>query len=541
MRNCWVNLGLTIAIVLLGCHCSQTAVNGPTAPEISAPARPDPPGGGKWNIITVLTDDQALWSVRAYGSKEAYTPNMDRLAQEGARFVNAFAASGVCTPSRVAYLTGLYPIQAGLPDVPYRRDPDQGLPLGVPTWPRVLQEHGYVTGLIGKWHLGRTRENYPTNYGLDYFFGFLRGSTTPMDPLLTREGTTEEVPGPTPDVLVNDAIRFLETHQSQPFALMLHFRAPHAPHLPVPEVDLKPFENVEITVPIVDPELANLDDDQEPADPTAIALHEQLLREKLRSYYASVHSVDRNLGRLLDKLDELRLSERTIVLFTSDQGYLFGHRGLKGKGGAQPIRNHTLAENIFVVNLFDHTLRVPLIVRWPGVAEAGGVVDELVSNIDTFASVLGMLGIPFPEDCPQQGLDFSPLLRGEPVPWRDAVFAEYTPDQIGQIEFIRMIRTKRWKLVRTYLNSGGNQLFDLESDPEEMNNLYYLDNRTVPHEEDPIETSRVPHPHAGILRSMQEQLTQWQLSIGDPALELDARFLELKKEARTRWSKTRTP
>jgi uncharacterized sulfatase len=511
-------------------------VKEPTDETVPPRTQIDPPGGGKWNIITILTDDQAAWAVRAYGNEEAFTPNMDRLAQEGALFTNAFAASGVCTPSRVAYLTGVYPIQAGMPDVPYRRDPDEGLPLGLPTWPRVLKANGYVTGLIGKWHLGRTWENYPTNYGIDYFFGFLRGSTYPMDPVLTREGESGVFPGPTPDILVDDTIRFLEEHQSDPFALMLHFRAPHAPHLPVPEADLKPFESIEIDVPMVDPELATLDDDQEPADPSAIALHEKLLREKLRTYYASVHSVDRNLGRLFDKLDELKLADRTIVLFTSDQGYLFGHRGLKGKGGAQPVRNHTLAEDIFVVNLFDHTLKVPLLVRWPGVVEAGLVIDELVSNIDTFATVLGMLGIPIPKDCPQTGMDFSPLLRGEKIPWRDAIFAEYTPDQIGQIEFIRMVRTQRWKLVRTYLNSGGNQLFDLENDPEEMNNLYYLDNRSVEREEDPIESSRVPHPYAEILSRLQEQLTEWQLSIDDPALKLDSIYLEAKKERRARWS-----
>ena len=189
----------------------------------------------KWNIISIVTDDQADWAVGAYGNREIVTPNMDRLAREGARFTQAFAASGVCTPSRVAFLTGLYPTQVGVTDVPYLRDPDDGLPRTVPTWPRVLQQHGYVTGLIGKWHLGRTMEHYPTNYGLDYFFGFLRGANLPMNPVLSRDGEISVVPGPTPDILMDDAMRFIERHQSHPFALMIHFRAPHAPHLPVPE------------------------------------------------------------------------------------------------------------------------------------------------------------------------------------------------------------------------------------------------------------------------------------------------------------------
>ena len=490
----------------------------------------------RWNLISIVTDDQALWSVGAYGYNEPHTPHMDRLAREGARFTNAFAATGVCTPSRVAFLTGLYPIQAAMPDVPYLRDPDEGLPLGVPAWPRELRKHGYATALIGKWHLGRLPEHYPKNFGIDYFFGFPRGSNYPKDPVLTRDGTPAVVKGWLPDILVDDAIEYIEGHQTDPFALMLHFRAPHAPHLPVPDVDLEPFEDLDPTVPVVDPATATLDDDQEAADPEAIELHIRLLKEKMKTYYASVHSIDRNLGRLLDKLDALDLTDRTIVMFTSDQGYLFGHRGLKGKGGAQPIRNHTLSENIFVVNLYDHTLRIPLLVRWPGVVEPGTVIDELVSNVDTYASVLGMLGVPSPSNASEQSMDFSRLLRGDSSGWRDALFAEYTPDQIGQIEFIRMIRTHKWKLVRTYLNAGGNQLFDLENDPEEMNNLYHGDRRRIRFIDDHGQVSRIPHPHAEVRDELQKQLEAWQQSIGDPSLSLDEAFEKARKKNRARWS-----
>ena len=396
----------------------------------------------------------------AYGNDEIVTPNMDRLAREGARFTHAFAASGVCTPSRVAHLTGLFPIHVGLTDVPYR-DPREGLPSGVPTWPRVLQQNGYRTGLVGKWHLGRAPEHHPTHFGLDYFFGFLGGSNRPQNPILSRDGKTVEVNGYTPDIFVDDAMRFIERNQSRPFALMLHFRAPHAPHLPVPEADLKPFKALDPTVPMVDPAVARLDDDQEPADPEAIALHRRLLKQKMVTYYASVHSVDRNLGRLLQQLDDLDLTRKTIVVFTSDHGYMFGHRGMKGKGAAQPIRNHTLDEDVFFVNMYDESFQVPLIIRWPDVVEGGRVIDELVSNVDFFPTFLGMVGVPVPEGLSLQGQDFSPLLRGEDVSWRDVIFAEYTPQQIGVVEFIRMVRTKKWKLVRRYLNPGGNQLFDL--------------------------------------------------------------------------------
>jgi uncharacterized sulfatase len=492
----------------------------------------------RWNIIAILTDDQAGWAFHAAGNPDAITPNMDRLAAEGARFTHAFTASGVCSSSRTAYLTGLFPIQAGMTDAPYKRDPDEGLPLGVPTWPKALKQHGYVTGLIGKWHLGRTVASVPTKYGFDYFFGFLGGANRPMDPVFLRDGHPTVVRGPEPDIVMDDALRFLGTNRTASFALLLHFRAPHAPHAPVPGVDRAPFAGRVPAVPMVDPAAAVLDDDQEPAAPEAIALHEKLLREKLLTYYASVHSVDRNLGRLLGALDSLGLARNTIVLFTSDNGYLFGHRGLKGKGAAQPIRDHTLANDVFVVNLYDVALRVPLIVRWPGVVKPGTVIDQLASNVDTYATVLGMLGIPGAKATAPESRDLSPLLRGESRAWSDTIFAEYTPDQIGAMQFSRMIRTPRWKLVRNYLNPGGNELYDLEHDPDEMHNLYYRDLRGFPLEADSGQSHRVrPHPYASVLAGLQPRLEAWQRRIGDPALGLDARYQQAKQAIRAKWQR----
>jgi len=490
----------------------------------------------KWNIISIVTDDQGAWAVGAYGNKEIVTPSIDQLAREGILFTNAFACTGVCAPSRVSFITGLYPTQTGFMDVPYFADPNEGLPLGVPSWPRALQQHGYATGLIGKWHLGGNLNYYPTKFGLDYFFGFLRGANRPKDPVLMRGQKLLELKGSLPDILVTDAIQFLEKNQSKPFALMLHFRAPHAPHLPVPKVDLEPFKGLDPTVPVVDPEEARLDDDQEPAAPEAIDLHIKLLKKKMKSYYASIHSIDRNLGRLFAKLDELGLSENTIVLFTSDQGYFFGHRGLKGKGAAQPIRNHTLAEDVLYINCYDHALKIPLIIRWPGVVQPGTVNDELMSNIDTYATILGMLGIPLPVEAPAESMDFSPLLRGEDIKWRTEVFAQYTPDQIGSMEFIRMVRTKKWKLVRKYLNPGGNQLFDMVNDPGEMRNLYYLDRNFLRPDQGGVAPLK-EHPYGEVLNDLQTRLTRWLEFIDDPVLAMEQVFDKSKKKAKDRWKK----
>ena len=184
-------------------------------------ANPEP--APRFNLIAILTDDQAGWAFHADGNPDAITPNLDRLAALGARFTRAFTASGVCSSSRTADLTGLFPIQAGMTDAPYKRDPDEGLPLGVPTWPKILKQHGYVTGLIGKWHLGRTVANFPTRYGFDYFFGFLRGANRPVDPVFLRDGHPTVVKGPEPDVVMDDALRFIGKNRTNSFALLAAF------------------------------------------------------------------------------------------------------------------------------------------------------------------------------------------------------------------------------------------------------------------------------------------------------------------------------
>ena len=474
-----------------------------------------------WNVIAIVTDDQAEWAMGAYGNQEIVTPNMDKLAADGVRFTNSIIPAPVCTPSRISYLTGLYPMQIGFDDLPYRAHPNLGLPRGVPTWPRVLKKHGYTTGLIGKWHLGRLKKHHPTNFGIDHFFGFPHQASAPMDPVLEQDGRPKQFEGALPDILTDDAMTFIERNRNKPFALLLHYRAPHAPHSPVPQADRLPFLDLDPIVPIVDPADAELDDDQEPADPEAIALHEKLLKRKMITYYESIHSVDRNLGRLVSKLDELNLADRTIILFMSDNGYMFGHRGLKGKAGAQVVRNHTTLNDNISVNLFEHSLRVPLVVRWPGVVEPGTTIDQMVSNIDIFPSVLGMLGIDEPLLPEQRGLDFTPLLKGKNTEWRDTSFAAYNTEEILNIEFIRAVRTERWKLVYSHFNAGQNHLYDLENDPEEMHNLYYR--------------TQGDDAYREIRKDLLARLAQWEAEVHDVVPEIERLYQKDREAARQYW------
>ncbi|MGH9837525.1 MAG: sulfatase family protein [Blastocatellia bacterium] len=436
----------------------------------------------RYNLISIVTDDQAHWSIGAYGNRESRTPNMDRLAREGALFTNAFTVTPVCSPSRASFLTGRYGTQLGITDwiTPGQARDGLGLPVGVTTWPEVLRRNGYVTALIGKWHLGELPQFHPTRRGYDHFMGFLDGGNAPMNPTLEVNGKRQQLTGSLPDILTDDAMKFIGENRQKPFAVSLHFRAPHTPYGPVPEVDSAPFKDLDPTIP----KFKGNDDRQ--------------VKQLTREYYASVHSVDRNLGRLLARLEELGLADKTIILFTSDHGYNIGHHGLHTKGNAFWIAGGVNGPRR--PNMFENSIRVPLLARWPGTVKPGTVINEVVSNLDTFATMLGMLGLPLPPNVTQEGADFSPLLRGQKIAgWRDAFFAQFDLHNTG-LAFMRMIRTPEWKLVRHHFTSFLDELYDLRNDPGETKNLYN------------------DAQHQAVREQLQQRLTKWQQSINDPLL-----------------------
>jgi len=439
----------------------------------------------RMNLISLVTDDQAAWSLGCYGNKESITPNMDRLAKEGARFLNAFTATPVCSPSRATYLTGRWGTQLGITDylAPMESDAGLGLPVKSVIWPKVLKDHGYTTGLIGKWHLGTKEHFYPAKFGIDHFYGFLGGGTTPMNPTLDIGGTSVKLNGSLPDLLVDNALQFVETNQARPFALLIHFRAPHLPYGPVPPEDSAPFKDLDPTVP----RPKGWDIDQ--------------LKKWTRDYYASIHSVDRNLGRLFARLTELGLMEKTIITFTSDHGYNIGHHGIHTKGNGIWVAGGVSGPKR--PNMFETSMRVPLLVRWPGVVPPGMKISEPVSNLDTFPSVLGMLGVPRPGNWKLEGADFSPLLRGVKLAWRDTLFAQYDLHNNG-LAYMRMVRTDQWKLVRHFHENMMDELYDLAKDPDETKNL--------------LRGGRVPESHREVYNDLLQRLTQWQRSIDDPVL-----------------------
>ena len=437
----------------------------------------------KPNIIIVNTDDHAQWAVGAYGNKEIHTPNMDRLAREGVRFNRAFTKP-VCSPSRAMVLTGQYSHRLGIPDyIPYGNPihVDNGLPAGTPTIASVLKSAGYISAMIGKWHLGYGEKYYPQRFGFDVAEGYRYiapgrqyANVRQIPVVVDGKEVTGFCDDPRhTDILTDRAIHFIRANRAKPFFLFFNTFVPHQPWNCAPEEDLAHYRDRALTVP----DLSRF--------PDATMKPEELLR-LTRLYYAHITCADRNLGRLLAALKELGLPGNTLVLFMGDNGFNLGQHGLRGKGNATILGTGPLRLGPGKArptprrpNMYDPSVLVPFIVRWPGVAEAGATRDALVSTLDILPTLLEATGAGAGQKLPLDGRSLMPLLKGEKgVAWRDAYSDTYDMIYLAEAH-MRMIRTDRWKLV-LYLDADGrplgkvsrHELFDLENDPGERTNLY---------------------------------------------------------------------
>ena len=494
-RNMPSSRPLLLLLVLL----LTLTVGGVACRSASGPAQQSAPSEQP-NILFILTDDQApwAWSRSAEAPAPLETPNMDRIARQGAYLPNAFTPTPVCSPSRASLLTSQYGTELGITDwIHPRREPDLGLDPETVTWPEVLQEAGYATGLVGKWHLGVPDRYHPTNMGFDYFMGFRTGGNTPKNPTLEKNGTTREFEGFTQNILTNHALQFIQEHQDEPFMLSVQYRAPHARWLPLPEEDWAPYKHLDPALP--DPDYPKLD-------------VERVKRMK-KEYMGSVASVDRNVGRLLDLLDKLNLSDNTVVVFTSDHGYNMGHNGIwhKGNGHWVLIDPPPATENIPEgqrPNMYDRSLRVPMAVRWPGVIKPGTVVQETVTFLDVYPTMLQLAGAKQPEGVQIRGRSFLPLLKGRAMAsWDNDLYAEYSTHHQSRTH-MRMYRTERWKLVRDFLNPERDEFYDLQEDPAERTNLIGSDRPAVQE----------------AIKRLNEQLLGKMRETGDPVLPLARRL-----------------
>ncbi len=423
------------------------------------------------NIVFIMTDDHGPWAFGNGACPDAVTPNLDKLAEQGCLLEHYFAMSPVCSPARAALLTSRYSTETGITDF-LGHDPEIGLEQDFTTWPKVLNESGYSTALFGKWHVGELDRHYPTQHGYDEFRGWRAGAGISKDPPMEIDGKEVRVEGYTPNIITDYALDFMERKQSEPFLLSLHFWAPHANQgvktdndrtwHPLSDEDWNIFKDIDPVVPHADYPKLDI----------------KRVKRMLREYLAAVHSVDRNVGRVMAKLDELGLSDNTIVVYTSDNGYNIGHNGIWHKGNGWWI----LTDNRdgYRPNIYDNSLRLPAIVRWPGVIKPKSKLGNVVNSMDWYPTLCGAAGIDGLEKYKIRGRDMRPLFEDKDVDWDDEMFAQYRFWDWNQTgASLRMYRTPEWKLVRDFRKTVGDELYYLTEDPAERHNLIDVDEPQV--------------------------------------------------------------
>ena len=418
------------------------------------------------NILFIYTDDQAPWALGYSGNTQIYTPNLDDLAEQGLYLPNSYTTTPVCSPARAGLLTSQYGFELGIDDwinvkakTLTAHQPLLGIERSYETWPEILQKVGYKTGLIGKWHLGYQPEHHPTQHGYDEFIGFLAGGTTPEDPRLEVNGVETNELGLTVDVLTNHAIAFLNRHKDDKFALSLHYRAPHYRFLPVAPEDAAPYEDVEIALP----------------HPDYPGLNTERARKLMREYMSSVTGIDRNVGLLMQTLEQLGLSQNTVVIFTSDHGYNIAHNGMWHKGNGywllyEPPLGTPNVPRGQRPNMYDNSLKVPTIVRWPGVIPKASINDSTMSNLDWFPTLVAIARGKVSKDNIVRGQSYLPLFLDPEQILSSDYYAAYSSLH-QSVTQMRSYSDGRFKLIKDFNNSQRDEMYDLKNDPEEKFNI----------------------------------------------------------------------
>lgn len=487
------------------------------------------------NIIVIMTDDHSQRALSAYGSKIVNTPNLDRIAKEGVIFKSAFVTNALCGPSRAVMLTGKYSHINGFRDNADTFDNTQ------PTFPKMLRAAGYYTAVVGKWHL----VTEPT--GFDYW-NIMIDQGHYYNPDFIEMGDTTRRTGYATDLVGDLALeRLRERPADKPFCLFMHQKAPHRnwmpnlKHLSMFEKDTIPLpetfyddystrsdaareqdmrienmwlsSDLKMRLPegVKDPGTAGnrkadgvvdwranygrMNEEQKAqwdaaydplieefyrVNPKGRQLLEWKYQRYIKDYLRCVVSVDENVGRVLDYLDENNLAENTIVIYTSDQGFFLGEHGWYDKRF-----------------MYEESLSTPFLMRYPARISPGTVNNDIVMNLDIAPTLLDAAGVDIPGD--MQGRSLLSLLRGDGEAWRSAMYYHYYEYPHGWHDVKRHygIRTSRYKLIHFYNDIDEWELYDLESDPNEVNNLY-----------------KTPE-HAVVVDSLKKELDRLRLEYGD--------------------------
>lgn len=490
---------LSLAIVLMSCKKeNKTVVN--TQPE----KRP--------NIIFIMSDDHAAQAISAYGhplSKLAPTPNLDRIAKNGALFKNSFCTNAICGPSRAVILTGKHSHINGFRMNGEQFDNTQA------TFPKLLQQNGYQTAVIGKWHL----HGEPT--GFDYW-NILTDQGNYYNPdFITQQKDTIRIEGYATDIITEKSIDWLKNKPAdKPFFLMVHHKAPHrnwmpalrhmnlydSVQFPLPDTyftshdgqqaakeqlqtiykDMYEGHDLKMTIKEGSDKLAHnpwttdfdrMTPEQKELWNTAYrskndAFHQQKLTGKalaewkgqryLQEYLATIASVDEGVGEILDYLEETKLDENTIVIYTSDQGFYLGERGWFDKRF-----------------MYEESLRMPLLIQFPKAIQPKSEVNQMTQNLDFAPTFLDFAGVEIPLD--MQGISFKNIVLNEKAETsRKAIYYHfYDYPAFHMVKKHYGIRTERYKLIHFYDDINTWEFYDLKKDPKELENLIDNENYKV--------------------------------------------------------------
>jgi len=466
---------LPLVVLLCGCrgpsttHTDSRGAAPPPTPQGASASRP--------NVLVIVTDDLRWDEFGAAGHPYVETPHIDRLAAEGALFVNSFHAVPLCSPNRASILTGQYPSRHGIIDNVARNLASHKLA----TFPMTMREHGYDTAFLGKWHMGNDPTPRP---GFNYWVG-LPGQGRTQDPELFEDGRLHVVNGYVTDLLTDRAIDFIDRARNGPFLLYLAHKAVHPDvqqrndgsvdtgsslgYVPAPRhrgrYDGRTYKRRPNTV--ADPEaLAG-----KPALRRALAyrgspditarfggiLDPGTSETTIRRRAEMLLAVDESLGRIMTTLEKAGALDTTMIVFTSDNGFFFGEHGL------------SLERRL----PYEESIRNPLLVRYPPRVAAGARPPGLALSVDIAPTILEAAGVPIGEHI--QGRSLVPLLRGEPTNWRQALLIEFYSYEnpmpwLVDMDY-RVVRTERHKYIHWVKQPDLDELYDLQADPYELRNL----------------------------------------------------------------------
>lgn len=445
------------------------------------------------NVIFILSDDHRYDAMGFLNTVPGLkTPNMDKMAKEGIHLPNAFVSTALCSPSRASILTGQYAHTHTIVDN------SAPMPDGLRFFPQYLQEKGYQTAFLGKWHMGHADDQ--PQPGFNYWLSF-KGQGVYFNPIFNINGEKVVYTDSSyiTDLLTDYALQWLDKEKEKPFFLYLSHKGVHANFMPAPRHD-GVYENMKIPYPR-SMYLTKTDSSKIWGEMPVLPLDYKYNLEDMplwvkrqryswhgvdyayhgyqdfnvfyRKYMETLLSVDESIGRVLDWLKENNLEENTMVIYMGDNGFSLGERGLIDKRHA-----------------YEESMRVPLLIYNPALKGNNHVVKEVVQNVDIAPTILDYAGLKKPEQ--MQGNSFLPILEGKQTGWKNKVFYEYFWEyHFPQTPTVFAVRTDRYKYIFNHGVWDANELYDLQNDPDEVNNL--------------IRSKE----HKGIAKGLRKDLMDW--------------------------------